>query len=192
MKENHIEKMEWTQYFASQQHTAEHMKLQSRILMHIEHCASCRDLYEKGLALQNAARAYANSAAPFAADDGAYQAVASTGSPQKTKKRSGSLAVDIDADMGCFLDYTLEAQGCANKYALNPESEGKRLVDDGGEMTLALEDGKVQVIFRDEKMQVTGHLLTPEGETALVFAQGHARAALPPEDFCALELFFTE
>lgn len=192
MEENHISQAEWTQFFSARQHTAEHMKLQSRILMHAAHCDLCRGLYEKGLDLREAARAYADSAAPFAADDGAYRAVASAGSPQTAKKHGGSLAVDIDAGTGCFMEDSLETQGCANKYALNPEDGGARLVDDGGEMTLSLENGEVRVEIPEGKTQVTGQLLTQEGETALAFTQGKARAPLPAEDFCTLEMFFTE
>ena len=54
------------------------------------------------------------------------------------------------------------------------------------------EDGAVRAVFRDGGLRAQGRLLTEAGDTPLTFTQGQAQAALPPDDFCTLELFFTE
>ena len=61
MSGGHVSRQDWMALFSANRRDANWMRLQDRVMAHVNGCAGCRDLYEKGMALQAAARAAAGA-----------------------------------------------------------------------------------------------------------------------------------
>ena len=196
MSEKHISREEWTAVFSQPRGRDAQAALRSRILAHVSVCPSCAAVYEKGRNAQAALRQY-QRAVPEAREeypDGAYQAVASHGIGTNKQPASGSLSVDLDIQDGqaVFLEETLDTLGLANKYAMNLEDGGRRLEDDGGLLTIWTENGTLRLYYADGAVRPSAKLITDEGEIPLVFTENEARAPLPTDDYCTLDIAFTQ
>ena len=194
--DQHISREEWTALFSNPYPGADRMRLQARVAAHLNGCAACRELYEKGRALQAAARAMAASG-QSAASRSAFRAVADAEGPARAADGPlGRLCVCVDSgtDDAAFIEDTLETEGCANKYALNPEDDGRCLLDDGEALRLELRDGRVRVALGAGEPDAECRLLAEDEEAHVARASAGqaAEIELPPDSFCTLELVFTE
>ena len=196
MSEKHISLEEWTAVFSQPPGREAQAALRSRILAHVSVCPACAAVYEKGRNAQAALRQYGRSLLGGREEypDGAYQAVASHGMGTNKQPASGSLSVDLDIQDGqaVFLEETLDTLGLANKYAMNLEDGGRRLEDDGGSLTMWTENGTIRLYYSDGTVRPSAKLITDEGEIPLVFTENEARALLPPDDYCTLDIAFTQ
>ena len=191
----HINDSEWVALFSHHALSKEWLLFQSRIMMHIKQCDECRAFYEKSIALRDAARALASACARM--DDSAYQAVASAGGRQAKKHADGSLSVCIASQAGNmqFAEETLEQLGMAEKYAMNLESEGKRLIDDGEALQLALQDGRLRVQIWEPDLSCRWQLIN-EDEQSLngpLTSDGSVNEIpIPADGFMTLEITFSD
>lgn len=195
MSGGHVSRQDWMALFSAERRDANWMRLQDRVMAHVNECAGCRDLYEKGMALQAAARAAAGAAEQRCAGESAFRAVASADRPVRAADGPrGRLCVCVDsgAEEAAFIDDTLELEGCANKYALNPEEEGRRLLDDGGALCLELRDGQLLLALGDGEPRCECTLLAEDEEPRRAALEAGRRVGieLPPDSFCTLELVF--
>lgn len=195
MNQEHITERDWIALFSARDKDADWMRLQSRIMDHVNGCEPCRELYEKGMALGQAARAVANASAPRMGSGAAFRAVASAGAPRPgASKTRGRLCVCLDTASGApaFIEDTLELEGCANKYALNPDEDGRCLADDDDALRLTLRGDRLAVYVANG--EPGGEcLLIAEGEDdrrAALSPGGEAELELPPDSFCTLEITF--
>ena len=196
MSEKHISREEWTAVFSQPRGRDAQAALRSRILAHVSVCPACAAVYEKGRNAQEALKWYERSVRGGRGEypDGAYQAVASHGAGTNKQPASGSLSVDLDIQDGqaVFLEETLDTLGLANKYAMNLEDGGRRLEDDGGSLTIWTENGTLRLYYADGAVRPSAKLITDAGEIPLVFTENEARAPLPPDDYCTLDIAFTQ
>lgn len=197
MMNEHVSAMDWVALFSTHRHDAEWMRLQSRVMAHVNACEQCRELYEKGKALSEAAQAMAQANCAGRAGTAAFRAVASADAPmRRALKAQGRLSVCLDsgAEGASFIEDTLELEGCANKYALNPEDDGKRLLDDDDALRLELSGGVLKVSLGAGEPGCDCLLLSEdEGDVAAQVAPGEsADLPLPPDSFCTLEITFAE
>ena len=196
MNNEHISQKDWVQLFSTQKHNVDWMRLQSRIMEHVNTCDACRELYEKGMALQEAARDLASFEGTNRAGNAAFRKVASADGPKVDPARPlGRLCVCLDSSVGgeAFIEDTLELEGCANKYALNGEDDGRRLLDDDGALALTLSGGALTVRLAEGEPACECLLLSEdENDRRSALKPGSSvQIELPPDSFCSLEIVFT-
>jgi len=191
----HISQADWLALFSKRAHDADWMRLQSRIMAHVNQCEQCRRFYEGAAELQSALEAMtAGRSRAGAAGDTAFRAAASGERWQAPAKASGgalSACVDCGEDGAFFIDDSVEQEGCAAKYGMNLEDDGARLEDDGGALTLTFEAGRLIVVAMERGMTATCRV-TAEGETVderTFPADGSRQSlALPADALCVVEL----
>lgn len=195
-RDEHISTSDWIAYFSGRGHTPGREELKREILGHILVCERCRAFYECSAKLQRATEELAALSSSAATDSAAYLAVASPESTWPKREMEGSLCVCIDcqADGAVFIADTLEQNGCAIKYAMNPESNDRTLTDDGDALSLALSNNLLSVTLSEPAETVSWQLFTdnPEGEhSGQLEGNGHPVAiSLPRDGLCTFEIRF--
>lgn len=198
MNNEHISQQDWIALFSARKHDIEWMRLQDRVMAHVNGCEQCRELYEKGMALREAAMALtAQPSAPYRGIGSAFQAVASAeATTRATGKPRGRLSVSLDSGSECavFFEDTLELEGYANKFALNPEVDGRCLLDDDGALRIEIKDGKLLVVIRENEIGGKCLLLADGADDRYASAEPGVEATieLPPDCFCTLVITFSE
>ena len=197
MMNEHISAQEWIALFSAQRHDADWMRLQSRVMAHVNGCDACRELFEKGTGLREAAQAMVQAIPAGRTGAAAFRAVASADAPLRpAPKARGHLSVCLDSgtEDAAFIEDTLELEGCANKYAMNPEDDGKCLLDDDDALRLELSSGVLKVSLGAGEPGCDCLLLADgEDDVAARIAPGEsADMPLPPDSFCTLEITFSE
>lgn len=197
MNDAHVSRQDWLDLFSTRRRDAAWMRLQSRVTAHVNGCDECRALYEKGMALQAAARAFAASTRSRAGAESAFRAVASAEGPGIDPTRArGRLCVCLDSgeSEGAFIEDTLELEGCANRYALNPEDDARRLADDDGALSLELRNGILTIRLAAGEPSCRCQLLADDEDARQVGARPGepVEIPLPPDSFCTLEMVFSE
>lgn len=195
-RDNHISTSDWIAFFSGRGHAPGREELKRRILAHILVCEQCRAFYERSTELQRAASELAALSSSSTTDSAAYLAVASPEGIVPKRETEGSLCVCIDCQVGgaVFITDTLEQNGCAVKYAMNPECDDRILTDDGDALSLSLSNDSLSVTLSESAGTVNWQLFTDNPEqdqSGQLEGDGHpADISLPRDGLCTFEIRF--
>lgn len=194
----HITNSQWVEFFYKDHSDAQWQALEQLILSHIEHCSDCKQLYEKGEAVRSALlQAAVRPASVPTYTDSAYVAAASYDQPDESipDVAEDMLSVTVkNAASARFIVGSLDCQGLARQYALNPQNENRALVDDENRLSLLLENGKIYITLDDPDFRCSVRLLADsENPPCYDVSAAHQLALdLPGNEYVIVEIRFTE
>ena len=187
----HILQADWVRYFNGSMPDTEKLSL----LRHCAACEACDNLRRAGQDLQFALRHQQRRTADLSPqEEQAYRAVASHGAEKVSREKSGTLSVDLirEGEGYIFSDDTLEASGWGNRYALNLSPDGKNYQDDGGALSLAVEENRITVTLKDPAVWALVELLSDSYGEQSAMLLPDAVLPLPEKGMCRLRVIFEE